>query len=406
VVIRRTRNPPETAGVRISFGRPRALQGVRRRSRSVAVRADGDRTGRALRRNQVPDRCTLRFHVPGSDGPRSRVPRCETQPAARRPPVHLRPRAPGALLVLGGALLWYLAGRRAGPARRPGGRDARALTVALDRELDGQRSTLRALAGSARLQNGDLAAFHAEAAELARSEDLTVVLRDLGGRQLVNTRVRSGRPCRGRRPRGSRPARSRRARSVVSGLFPDPVAAAPVFAMVLPWNGTASRLPAVLPLPAEARSGRARERDDPGGLDGVLRGRRRDVVARSDRPEEFIGKPAGEPFGKPSPAVAASGAGRTRTARTLTLSPARGCPIGTRSRGAAAPADGPVAAPPVVARGSAAWLCSLSALLAYAYGPAHRARPIRALAKAATPGSGAEPSTLPRRACGQPDDLG
>jgi hypothetical protein len=67
------------------------------------------------------------------------------------------------LLVMGGGLLWYLANVERARLEGQVVETARALTVALDRELDGQRSTLRALAGSAHLQTGELAAFHAEA---------------------------------------------------------------------------------------------------------------------------------------------------------------------------------------------------------------------------------------------------
>jgi len=139
------------------------------------------------------------------------------------------------MLVLGGLLLWYFTATER--TRLEGGvaETARALTVALDRELQGRRSTLRAVAGAVHLQTGDLAAFHAQVSEIARIEELNVVLRDLDGRQLVNTRVPFGTALPVDTGSAEADRRSLAAREpVVSGLFVEPFDQVPVFALVVP----------------------------------------------------------------------------------------------------------------------------------------------------------------------------
>ena len=70
---------------------------------------------------------------------------------------------------------------------------ARALALALDRELARRESILRTLAGSVSLAEGNLERFHAHASSVAKELDVAVILSDLEGRQLVNTRIPYGR---------------------------------------------------------------------------------------------------------------------------------------------------------------------------------------------------------------------
>ncbi len=66
---------------------------------------------------------------------------------------------------------------------------AREVLVGLDRELAGHVSALRALATSSGLHERDLSEFYMEALRLTYAGGVTVSLRDLEGRQLLNTRV-------------------------------------------------------------------------------------------------------------------------------------------------------------------------------------------------------------------------
>src|SRR5262245_50006829 len=65
----------------------------------------------------------------------------------------------------------------------------REAAAALDHELGALHARLLLLAGSHRLQIGDFAGFRAEAVEAAKQGTLSIVLSDLNGQQIVNTRA-------------------------------------------------------------------------------------------------------------------------------------------------------------------------------------------------------------------------
>ena len=67
-----------------------------------------------------------------------------------------------------------------------------AVAATIDHELSLLRSQLFVLAASKYLQTGDFAAFHAQASEAVRHHGLNVVLCDLDGQQIVNTRLPFG----------------------------------------------------------------------------------------------------------------------------------------------------------------------------------------------------------------------
>jgi len=98
------------------------------------------------------------------------------------------------LLLGSGALIW----RYAKAERVRQHQDAQALALELvgdvDRELDGTILALRALATSPALQAGDLAAFDAQARAVVTFRGESIVLRDAGGRQVVNTELPVGTP--------------------------------------------------------------------------------------------------------------------------------------------------------------------------------------------------------------------
>jgi PAS domain S-box-containing protein len=77
----------------------------------------------------------------------------------------------------------------------------RALRNDLDRQLAGMTTTLRALATSEALEQGDFASFYRQAKRVLLDGESVIVLRDLTNRQLLNTRVPWGSPL----PEGSDP---------------------------------------------------------------------------------------------------------------------------------------------------------------------------------------------------------
>jgi hypothetical protein len=70
--------------------------------------------------------------------------------------------------------------------------DARQLTIAVDRDLAGLITTLQTLATSGFLAGGDYAAFHRRLVETRRYVGVHILVRDLSGQQLANTRVPFG----------------------------------------------------------------------------------------------------------------------------------------------------------------------------------------------------------------------
>lgn len=102
----------------------------------------------------------------------------------------------------------------------------RAMSIALDSELQGYISALRVLAHSAYLRSGDLAGFYAQAARVRVEQPAwaTVVLADLDGRQLINLRMPYGAPLPdGALSSGVLTAAAKARQAVVSGLFKNPV---------------------------------------------------------------------------------------------------------------------------------------------------------------------------------------
>jgi signal transduction histidine kinase/ActR/RegA family two-component response regulator len=100
------------------------------------------------------------------------------------------------LLALAAVLAYFLLAHEA-TTFRDGTLDRnRALISAVDAEIRGHFTSLRALAASRSLEQDDLAAFHAEAARVVGTHGDwgTLVLSDANGQQLVNTRLPFGAP--------------------------------------------------------------------------------------------------------------------------------------------------------------------------------------------------------------------
>jgi hypothetical protein len=68
----------------------------------------------------------------------------------------------------------------------------RAFALLVDNELETREGILRALASSPSLARGDLGEFYRHARLLAPTPDTTIILYDLDGRQLLNTRAPLG----------------------------------------------------------------------------------------------------------------------------------------------------------------------------------------------------------------------
>ncbi|MGE5545422.1 MAG: sensor histidine kinase [Solirubrobacterales bacterium] len=113
--------------------------------------------------------------------------------------------------------------------------DARDVAFMIERELASKTAMLQALAISASLQRGDLEGFYHRAREFMAFQGINVVVRDLAGRQLVNTRVPWGTPL----PQGADISATDQKTIAtglpqVTGLFMGAVAHAPMYMIEMP----------------------------------------------------------------------------------------------------------------------------------------------------------------------------
>jgi signal transduction histidine kinase len=69
---------------------------------------------------------------------------------------------------------------------------SREAAATIDHELGSLRTRLLLLAGSRSLQSGDLEAFRAEATQLVKQDDMSLVLLDTSGQEVINTRAPTG----------------------------------------------------------------------------------------------------------------------------------------------------------------------------------------------------------------------
>ncbi len=69
---------------------------------------------------------------------------------------------------------------------------SREAAATIDHELGSLRTRLLLLAGSRSLQSGDLEAFRAEAIQLVKQDDMSLVLLDPSGQEVINTRAPTG----------------------------------------------------------------------------------------------------------------------------------------------------------------------------------------------------------------------
>jgi hypothetical protein len=110
----------------------------------------------------------------------------------------------------------------------------RALALVVDRELSRREAIIRTLSDSPLLTRGDLEGFHGYAGAVAVGPDSAVILHDLDGRPLLNTRLPLGGP-----PPNSDTFTQLRARAgptatVVSDLYLSASSGKPSFAVQVP----------------------------------------------------------------------------------------------------------------------------------------------------------------------------
>lgn len=157
----------------------------------------------------------------------------------------LRDSLRGRLIVLAGVgvlaacasaavLTWMAHGHERAALVRDLQGTSRAMTGVIDREFDTRERMMRLLAGSPALLAGDLPAFHNRATRIATGAREWIVLVDLTGQQLVNTRVAHGTPLPKMAFYPGLKGTWENDRAFVSDLIIGPLAQRPVVAISVP----------------------------------------------------------------------------------------------------------------------------------------------------------------------------
>ena len=95
--------------------------------------------------------------------------------------------------------VWYVYAQEHADQERSVGESARALAMLVDKELQSREGVLQALARAPSLARGDLTEFASYVRAVAPAPTVAIVLQDLTGKQLLNTRVAPGQPLPQRR---------------------------------------------------------------------------------------------------------------------------------------------------------------------------------------------------------------
>jgi signal transduction histidine kinase len=172
---------------------------------------------------------------------------------------------------------------------------ARALALALDRDMARRESILHTLAESSSLERGEFARFYSYASAIAKKNDAAIILSDLEGRQILNTRLPFGKPLPSMLPQ-EREERARLGNDVtlISDLYTPPAGLGPYsFAVQVPVrrDGRTVMFLTLATFASQMQKLLAEQRLPAGWLATIL-DRRGVIVARNMEPEKFVGRQA------------------------------------------------------------------------------------------------------------------
>jgi two-component sensor histidine kinase len=170
---------------------------------------------------------------------------------------------------------------------------AKNLVVGVDQELDRALVTLETLATSSELNQGDLRGFHQQAMRALTAKKAAIVLLDRSHQQLIDTLKEYGAPL----PPTSDPVTAQRVidtgKPQISNLFRGSISGRPVFNVEVPVFGSDNQVRYVLVMSFQAAHFSdllEQFRLSPGWIAGIT-DNNGVVLARSERRDDFVGKP-------------------------------------------------------------------------------------------------------------------
>jgi signal transduction histidine kinase/CheY-like chemotaxis protein len=171
----------------------------------------------------------------------------------------------------------------------------RAFALLVDNELQARAGILRTLAAAPALFNGNLRQFDEFARRMAPGRETVIVLTDLEGRQLINTRQPLGAPLPQRRSSnvGELMRRHGADRMLVSDMFMAPIGKQPDYTIQLPVTVDGRiRYFILMGINVATLQAIVERQHFRKGWIVTMVDRQGKVMARSRHPERFIGQPA------------------------------------------------------------------------------------------------------------------
>ncbi|MET0962251.1 MAG: cache domain-containing protein [Noviherbaspirillum sp.] len=175
---------------------------------------------------------------------------------------------------------------------------ARALALLVDNELENTEGILRTLANSPALQRDDFRTFYDYARSMAPPSTSTIVITDMSGRQLLNTRLPFGADL----PKGNSNLmellpRYAPGKAVISDLFFAPAGKRYDFAIQIPvMRDGQARYYLAMGMAAEMLHPLFLQQELPAGWFASVVDRKGVVVTRSQDAESYVGQTANEPL--------------------------------------------------------------------------------------------------------------
>lgn len=176
---------------------------------------------------------------------------------------------------------------------------ARAMALALDRDMERREAILSTLANSTSLDRGELERFYGYAVEVARQVGATIILSDPDGRTIFNTRLPFGTELPPMLSAGlEERARAGNEATVISDVYIPPNDLGPhSFAVQVPVRrGDDVTMFLTLATFASEMQRLLTEQGLPEGWLGTILDRRGVILARSVEPDRFVGEPISDRF--------------------------------------------------------------------------------------------------------------